>query len=128
MRNVLGYPVNDNYTYDTNYITEENAYLPQYRNNTKEIEDLYPELHKKISPIISNVCNRYSMPITRDMLEDMVEEVFSHMDGNRELDVKINVENRESIQKNEVKSNIVRNPIVQKTNTNMMRTTRRSRR
>jgi len=50
------------------------------------------------------------------------------MDGNRELDVKINVENRESIQKNEVKSNIVRNPIVQKTNTNMMRTTRRSRR
>lgn len=91
MRSVLGYPVNSQDTYQMNYYNEN-------RNNNyeKELEDLYPDVYKTINPFVIDVCSRCNGSVTRDSLEDMIEEVYSKIENN-EINIDINVINNSDI-------------------------------
>ncbi len=98
MRSVLGYPVET--TYD-NYIIQSRDYNVSYQNNN-ELENMYPEIYKKINPMVCEVCERSKTPITKEVLENMVEEVYQRIEINNEIWLKINVD--ENITQKEIQN------------------------
>lgn len=113
MRSVLGYPTENQDTYRMNCFEDTQNYVMPYQ-NTKELEDCYPEIYKMINPIVCEVCDKYSTSITRDMLENMVEEVYQKIEINNEILIKINIDNRsnEKIVENrvsDIKQNNIKN-------------------
>lgn len=110
MRSVLGYPIES--TYD-NYINQNREYNVNYQNNS-ELESMYPEIYKKINPVVCEVCERNKTPITKEIIENMVEEVYQRIEINNEIWLKINVDEagtQKEIQNRttNAKTNIVRN-------------------
>lgn len=99
MRSVLGYPIES--TYD-NYIIQNREYNVNYQNNS-ELENMYPEIYKKINPVVCEVCERNNSPITKEVIENMVEEVYQKIDINNEIYLKINIDN--NISQKEVQQN-----------------------
>lgn len=112
MRSVLGYPMKNNYdTYKTGYIENFEKYQMPYQ-NTNELENYYPEVYKIINPIVCKVCDEYNIPITNDIIENMVEEVYSNVESNKEISVIFNIDNRsnEMYKKNQEFENRQRRP------------------
>lgn len=99
MRSVLGYPIES--TYD-NYIIQNREYNVNYQNNS-ELESMYPEIYKKINPVVCEVCERSNNPITKEVIDNMVEEVYQKIDINNEIYLKINIDN--NISQKEVQQN-----------------------
>lgn len=116
MRSVLGYPIENRNTYQTNYLENTQNCITPYQ-NTKELEEYYPEIYKIINPIVCEVCDKCNVPITRDIIENMIDEVYQKIEINNEIAIKINIENR-NIEKeienrtNVQKSNINRNNVI----------------
>lgn len=92
MRSVLGYPIQQN-TYEMNRYGEEINSTITYT-NIKELEGCYPEIYKKINPIVCEVCDRYTGVSYKNEIENLVEEVYQKIIINNEILVKINVENK----------------------------------
>ena len=105
MRSVLGYPIVENQdTYQRNIIEEtQNYILPNQ--NTKELEECYPEIYKLLEPIVGEVCSKCTVPVTREILENMVEEVYQKVENNNEILVNIQIENRNQEQEVENRTN-----------------------
>lgn len=93
MRTVLGYPMENQNTYRVNYLEEIQNRNISYQ-NTKELEEMYPEIYKVINPVVCEVCDRCHTPITKDVIENMVEEVYQKMEINNEIAIHINLDNR----------------------------------
>ena len=101
MRSMLGYPIENQDTYQTS----RNQYLGDMQmQDIRELEELYPDIFKTLNPAIEDVCSRCNNPITRDTLEDMVEDVYSKIERN-EIAVNINI-----INDSEITSNLVERP------------------
>lgn len=105
MRSVLGYPIVESQdTYQRNIIEEtQNYILPNQ--NAKELEECYPEIYKLLNPIVCEVCNKCTVPVTREILENMVEEVYEKVENNNEILVNIQIENRNQEQEVENRTN-----------------------
>lgn len=89
IRSILGYPVltnssypNITYDYSDNYEFNTNI-MPRYSN---EILDLYPEIYKIINPMVCKICEANTKPITRELLEQMTDEIYLNIEGNANLD------------------------------------------
>ena len=113
MRSVLGYPIENHNTYQMNYFEDSQNSMISYQ-NTKELEDCYPEIYKIINPIVCEVCNKYSKSIKKDMIENIVEEVYRIIEMNNEISIKINIDNRSNPKEteniiNNTKTNTIRN-------------------
>lgn len=94
MRAVLGYPLERQNTYQMNYYEDTQKYVIPY-DQTKELEDFYPEIYKMINPIVCEVCDRNSTNnISIDAVENMVEEIYKRIELNNEIEIKINIDNR----------------------------------
>lgn len=96
MRSVLGYPIDNSYTYD-NYITQDNRNYNTYEN----MEELYPNIYKEINPFVCKECDGYTGPITKEVVDSMVDKIYSNIEMNNEIMVNINIENR-SIEKDTI--------------------------
>lgn len=89
IRSILGYPVltnssypNITYDYSDNYEFNTNI-MPRYSN---EILDLYPEIYKIINPMVCKICEANAKPITRELVEQMTDEIYLNIEGNANLD------------------------------------------
>lgn len=94
MRSVLGYPTNNSYTYD-NYIVNDNRNYSNYEN----MEEFYPEIYKKINPLVCKECDDYSGPITKEVIDSMVDRIYSNIEMNNDIVVNLNVDNRNNKEK-----------------------------
>lgn len=105
MRAVLGYPIERQNTYQMNYFEDAQKYFIPYE-QTKEVEDFYPEIYKMINPIVCEVCDRnITDNISLDSVENMVEEIYKRIELNNEIAIKINIDNR-SNEKEELESRV----------------------
>lgn len=104
MRSVLGYPIENRDIYRMNYFEDTQNCMMPYQ-DTKELEDCYPEIYSIINPIVCEVCDKYSRPITKDMLETMIEEVYQRIEINNEIAIKINIDNRSNEKQIENRTN-----------------------
>ena len=82
MRTVLGYTPNCMQdTFNTNdYYIMPNNYM-----NDDDLENFYPEIYRKVYPLVSKECSNNNMPITQEILEQMTDNVLSTID----IDLKI---------------------------------------
>ena len=104
MRLVLGYPIENKNIYQMNCMDNIQDCPTPYQ-DTKELEDCYPEVYKIINPMVCEICDKCNRPITRDILEKMVEEVYHKIEINNEILVKINIDNRSNENKVENRIN-----------------------
>ena len=92
MQNVLGYrPMgmqNANCGCSDYYIMPPNVntYAPCMEN----YEDLYPEIYKKIYPMVVAKCKMAQGTITKEMIETMTEEIY------RQIEVDLKIETKDS--------------------------------
>ena len=79
-----------------------------------DLENCYPEVYKIIYPMIRNVCMRNTEPITEEVIDRMVNEVYTNIETGDVITLNINLgntvetssgENRESSKNKESKEN-----------------------
>lgn len=100
MRSVLGYTPNcmqDTFATNDYYImqTENNN-----RMNNCNLEELYPDIYNRIYPLVCRECNANTMPMTREILERMTDNVLNQI----EVDLKIQTNVKVEVRKDDVKN------------------------
>ena len=98
IRSILGYP-NFNDSYENEYEYEDNS-----RFQTDELEEYYPEIYGIVYPMVTKACDNCREAISRDVIENMTDEVYGALELNNGI---VQEENR-SISSNskEVKTTI----------------------
>ncbi len=88
MRNILGYSVREQNQFSDTYREypsivnyDYSAQLPRY---SSEILDLYPEIYKIVNPMVCKVCETNTKPISRELIEQMVDEIYLNIESNPE--------------------------------------------
>ncbi len=85
MRTVLGYTP---YSMQDTFCCTNDYYISQDTSNQMNdstLEELYPDIYKRINPLVCKQCNTNTMPITQEILEQMVDNVYNSI----EIDLKI---------------------------------------
>lgn len=107
IRSILGYN-NEVYretpytSYNMNNMTNttyENDYNNTYR-QTDELEQYYPEIYKIVYPMVKKVCNNNRGSINREILENMVDEIYSAIEVGEETNQENRNESKEINQNN----------------------------
>lgn len=110
MRSVLGYnSMNSNMPnmYNQDYYMQNRmpCQMGTYQNdcvgNTMgdNVEDLYPDIYKIVNPLVCRVCQNNTKPITNDLIEQMISQVYSNIKADDINIVNINVETGDVINK-----------------------------
>ncbi len=100
MRMVLGYPSENSNTYQR---CDNNCYsMPTNVNptmtNTDEIESLYPEIYRRINPIVCQICDNNTNPITKELIDQMTEQIYTNVEGNINTTINVNVETNRKVE------------------------------
>lgn len=94
MRNVLGYRTNMNSSnmYMNNQTPYQNMYLA-----TNSLEKMYPDTYRIVYPMVVSACNMVNMPITEEMLDRMIDDIYDRAiaDSRINIDINIEIESRE---------------------------------
>lgn len=103
IRNILGYPIqlnNNTYKNNSTYCCPGYNYeyiqssMPKY---SSEILELYPEIYKILNPMICKICEANSKAITRELIEQMTDEIYLNIEcdnsGEDTINVRVTVPN-----------------------------------
>ena len=107
IRSILGYPNNN--MYNTN--SRENVYMYSAQNTTvsNEIEQYYPEIYKIIYPMVCKSCNNNTSTITKELIENMTDEIYFAIESDNEIDLNITINNEVKNNKIETQTNSINN-------------------
>lgn len=107
IRSILGYPMQQSFENNQMY-GYNTSYSQTYRQNSNsELEDCYPEIYKIIYPMVNKACMTNTRPVSRELVEDLTEEIYSAIEGNNEINITINLEN--DVRKSEVSADKAQN-------------------
>lgn len=98
IRSILGYPNNSinnmcNSCYDNNSYTMEYSANAQNTTDNTVLESCYPEIYKIVYPMITKRCASNSMPVTRELVENMTDEIYSAVESTNEIGINITLKN-----------------------------------
>lgn len=113
MQNYFNYPMNgyqntydqmiEKLPYDGYYnrnMPENNCnlYYPFQIQNSREmsyneIERMYPEIYKIIYPMVKKICSQNNKPITPEVIENIVDIIYTNIETNNEIDLNITINN-----------------------------------
>lgn len=95
MRNILGYPMERVNTYETYPYTMTSFENTQNYSNTprysNEIMNLYPEIYRIVNPMVCKICDSNTKQITRELIDQMTNEVYMNLETQSEMDTVVNV-------------------------------------
>ena len=103
MRSVLGYAptcMQDTFANNDYYIMQNN----DTRMEVNNLESLYPDIYRKVYPFVCRECNANTMPMTKEVLEQMTDNVLSQI----EIDLKIQTNVKVETRKEDMKGSNVR--------------------
>ena len=108
MRSVLGYqPMN---TYDMNY---DNWQMPNMTTmnmmQIQELEDCYPEIYRIVYPMIQKACNQNTRPVTRELIDNMTDEIYFAIEDKEMLE---NRNNEEASEDRQIRRNTNLNDLI----------------
>ncbi len=91
MRSVLGYNApNNTYRESENYYYEPMKMNP----NLQEVNAFYPEIYGIVYPVVQKVCSRRNLyNITKEQIDQMVEEVYNVVEPSEEEETRENPKN-----------------------------------
>lgn len=102
IRSILGYPTTKNF---------ENTYNYSYmQNDNIDIEKYYPEIYKLINPMICKKCNENDLPITKELIENMTNDIYFAIESDNQININITLQN------NLKQTNNIGKPIIKQTN------------
>ena len=90
IRSVLGYPnyckentyENEDYYNNEDYLKRSNCDLDE-----ETIENMYPDIYKKINPIIKKECdNLNNEKITKEKIDSIVDKIYFNIEPNKEVE------------------------------------------
>lgn len=84
IRTILGYPVQNEMSYNT-YPNCSYEYIEQPKYSS-EIMDLYPDIYKIINPMVCKICEANSKPITRELVEQMTDEIYLNIENDTTIE------------------------------------------
>ena len=105
IRSVLGYP-NQVQSNIPNGIMEYEYTVPYQQNysnlnnSNDELNKYYPEIYKIVYPMVMKVCNSNRGEVTKELLENLTDEIYYAIEDNNEINVNINLGNE--IQNNSI--------------------------
>jgi len=91
MRSILGYPRETLNTYNMFENMSTYEQFPASSNYSDEIMDLYPDIYKLINPMVCKICESNTKPITRELLDQMTQEIYLNIENIPEIETNINV-------------------------------------
>lgn len=95
MRAILGQPIqmpqNDGYNTYPNYSNSNTQYeyLPEMPRYSDEILALYPDIYKIVNPMVCKICEANTKPITRELIEQMTDEIYLNLESDTGLEEEI---------------------------------------
>lgn len=97
IRNILGYQPNNQMDsmYQPNYQMAQ-IYDRDYNYANMQREDLegcYPEIYKVVYPMVEKACRSNSKPVTKELIDDLTNEIYMSIEGNQEVHININLQN-----------------------------------
>lgn len=111
MRSVLGYPIEPANTYESyDYLMSPYERSQSYSNQpgyNNEILELYPDIYRVVNPMVCKICENNTKPITRQLVDQMTDEIYMNLESQPEANTIINVKvnTQSSIEKNNRSSN-----------------------
>lgn len=99
MRTVLGYT--PSYMQD---MYEQNDYYIMPNDNDRmsesNLNELFPDMYRKIYPLVCKECSKNTMPITAEILEQMTDNVMNQIEIDLKIQTNVKVETRKEDLKN----------------------------
>ena len=111
MQGILGYPNTNENTFERNYTYEINPVntfnqMPIYqnRNQSNDIEKMYPEIYKLINPLVCRMCDNNTQPISEYLVEQMTDDIYDNVVNRVEIQnvINLNIGTREMDSEHEV--------------------------
>lgn len=104
IRSILGYaPAECQAPYENNNSYDMSFSMNYPRENNSELEECYPEIYKVVYPMVRKKCQMVTTSVTRELVENMTDEIYLAIEGNNEVNVNINLKN--NVRSNPVVSN-----------------------
>ena len=131
IRSILGYPIQMPNTYSNN-LSMQYEYVTQTPRYSNEVLELYPEIYKIVNPMVCKICEANTKPITRELIDQMTEEIYLNLEnepGMSEMDT-VNVRvslPEEKKSRNEARNSAVKSPIKSNNEQNRMQEKREKR-
>ena len=107
IRSILGYPrmtdISGNYMMNN----QENM-MSDYQNQNEDLESCYPEIYRIVYPMIEKRCRENTRPITKELIDNMTNEIYMAIEGNQEVQININLGNSVGTEENRNSGNQVK--------------------
>lgn len=107
IRSILGYPpmntLNNNYEDYRIQNMNFNQSLEMNSTSDMDLENCYPEIYKIVYPMITKKCDNITMPVTKDDIENMTDEIYYALEERNEIKLNINLTNE--VRKTEITNN-----------------------
>ena len=104
MRSVLGYNMNPSNTYTSINDAYTNAGNMQFVNiaGDVDLDGMYPDIYNIVYPLVQKKCRQCNSTITKETIDDMVDEIYEIVEPSKEADKK------ETRQKNFILSDLIK--------------------
>ena len=68
------------------------------RNMTQQVEEvdvesMYPDIYKIVYPMVKKACSQNTKPITKEVIDEMAQDIYSNIEADNIINLNINVEN-----------------------------------
>ena len=105
MRNVLGNGYMSDYRGTYAMMPQDlygmNTYMqneiPESQMTEEELEECYPDIYRVVYPMVKKMCLRNTKPITKKLIDDMVNEIYVNTEPNDSININVNVGNTSKI-------------------------------
>lgn len=79
-----------------NFTNRNTQYTNSY-NTPSNIEQMYPDLYKLINPMVCDMCDKNNQPITEDLVEQMINNIYDNVVNRVEIQnvINLNIETRD---------------------------------
>lgn len=101
MRNVLGSSYMPDYRspyammpqdlYGMNTYMSNDIFEPQMAEG--DLEECYPEIYRVVYPMVKKACMRNTRPITKRLIDELVNDIYINVEPNDSININVNVGN-----------------------------------
>ena len=58
-----------------------------------DLESMYPDIYNIVYPMVKKACVKNTKPITKELIDEMTDEIYSNIEADNIINLNINVEN-----------------------------------
>lgn len=102
--NMLYYSNQDRYGYP--YYSGNGNFQSRNSMTISELENCYPEIYKVVYPMVRKVCRQNKRGLSQEILDSMVEEVYSNLETSDAIELNITLNNEVRSEESSGSSNV----------------------